>query len=89
MFFYLTLLFRDSFNVNDIEGARACALFKFKQRENFLVDDIIGTKPGWKPRHARIRLEKPPLYNSLNVKDITDEGFKTQRCTNPLTPEYR
>ncbi|KAG5182261.1 hypothetical protein JKP88DRAFT_164721, partial [Tribonema minus] len=80
---------RDSYSVDDIEGTHPKPLYRYQQRENHSADDIEGTKCGWKPRHARARAEAPPLDYALNVKDITDSGFKTQRCTNPLVPVYR
>jgi hypothetical protein len=79
---------RDSYNVDDIAGTRSQPLYKYKQRETFSCDDIEGAKAGWKPRHVRARLDAPARDYTLNVHDITDSGFKTSRCTNPLMPVY-
>jgi hypothetical protein len=79
---------RDSYNVDDIAGTRSQPLYKYKQRETFSCDDIEGAKAGWKPRHVRARLDAPARDYTMNVHDITDSGFKTSRCTNPLMPVY-
>uniref|UniRef100_A0A7S2DC98 Uncharacterized protein n=1 Tax=Octactis speculum TaxID=3111310 RepID=A0A7S2DC98_9STRA len=64
-------------------------LHRFEMRDTHTVTDIEGTQPGWRPRHANARRQNNPIRNELDVKDINDTGFKSQRMNCPLRPEYK
>jgi len=84
----------DSFNVSDIEGAQPKPKYLPKGvRHNHDVSDIEGTNASWKS-FAKTRIEairnegKSKHREFLDVEDICGKGFQSDRCSNPLRPEY-
>lgn len=78
---------RDAYSIGDIEGTAPRPRFRFAERENHEVHDIEGAQSGWRPRHERVRREGDPR-DGLDVRDINDVGFKTQRVSDPLRPQH-
>lgn len=77
---------------NDIEGSTVQPKKQFATRDIMAIDDIEGSRPGWKPRHARARRESEPAGSALNTQDISapKHRFKdrTTRVTDPNNPSY-
>ncbi|KAG7390404.1 hypothetical protein PHYPSEUDO_007927 [Phytophthora pseudosyringae] len=78
---------RDSYNVSDIAGTSMKTREIQHPRDGLKLDDIAGAQSGWLPRHKRGLRENPPR-DSLNVLDITNVDFKSNRVTNVLNPVY-
>jgi hypothetical protein len=73
-------------DVSDIEGTSPKPMFKAAYtRDTYTVDDIEGTKPGWRPPHQK--RTTPGML--MDVKDINTGGiFVSKRVTDPLSPRY-
>lgn len=77
---------RDSMAIDDIEGTRSRACFKGgdKARAVNQLDDIGGTR-------SIIRHKARPdeaAYSNMNYNDVTNKVVRSNRCSNPLAPEY-
>lgn len=84
---------RDSIDVSDIDGARARPAPQSEPRNSHDVGDIEGAHASWRS-HKRAALERMRSVgvkkaDSLEVSDITDKGFKSRRCVDPLNPVYK
>lgn len=55
------------------------------------IDDIVGSKPGWRPDHVQARYSAPP-YPIMECQDISKQTSRyvdrTSRSTNSLDPVY-
>lgn len=75
----------------DIEGSTVKPKKQFKTRDIMNIDDIDGSKSGWKPRHRCVRMESNPRDN-MAIQDISapNHRFKdrTSRVTDPNNPHY-
>lgn len=78
---------RDSHDVSDIGGTRPRRLYTSTARPILDVSDIDGTHPTWQ-RSKRRGGDDASHRNPLDVRDITDVGFKTKRVTDPLRPTH-
>jgi len=72
--------------IDDIEGTRSRAIFKGgdKPRAVNQLDDINGTR-------SIIRHKPRPgdqSYSNMDYKDVTQNISRSNRCSNPLAPEY-
>jgi len=54
------------------------------------VDDIEGTKTGWRPRNQTLRLEKAP-HDIMSIGDVVGGRWRSDRSgkENPLAPKYK
>lgn len=82
---------RDPLSISDIDGTKSTPLAKYDMRTMNKIDDIEGTQPSWKPRHARARLEAPPK-DIMEVNDISKRTHRfkdhTTRVVDPVMPVY-
>lgn len=81
----------DSFNVDDIDGAKPKTPKKFEPRESFR-NDIVGAQANWRPRHEKARLEADPHDIMNKYSDISNRKLKpyevSQRRTDLCAPVY-
>lgn len=76
---------RDAMSNDDIEGSKPRHKTRAEPRDPLKVDDIAGTTTSWRPHHLQ---RKGPSRNALDVSDIVNVGFKTQRVSDPLRPVH-
>ena len=80
-----------------IEGSKPCLPFynfnSDNSKNSLCVDDIYGTLPGSKNYYANFRYDNKERYETIDIlgasANTKKNGINTNRCTNPLQPEYQ